>query len=67
MKLAAVNPQLGLNIEGLMSKDVCSRLRLTSEFFLVSFPVVPFCRFTSLKRARSLKKFKECLNQAIVE
>jgi hypothetical protein len=26
MKLAAVNPQLGLNIEGILSKDVCSRL-----------------------------------------
>ena len=32
MKLAAVNPQLGLNIEGILSKDVCSRL--TWEFLI---------------------------------
>uniref|UniRef100_K3YNF2 BHLH domain-containing protein n=1 Tax=Setaria italica TaxID=4555 RepID=K3YNF2_SETIT len=40
MKLAAVNPQLGLNIEGLLSKDVCSRFITPGSSSLLSFQFV---------------------------
>lgn len=37
MKLATVNPRLDLNIEGLLSKDVCQQVATSLYFHYFSF------------------------------